>query len=488
MKKSKLITLLSVFSKEEMKRFEKFLASPYFNNERNFKPLYNILKSYHPGFDSPDFSEENLYKELYPGKTYDKKSSASLRVLISQMTAMAEKFMSYESMEGDGKIIVNRALNYFLIRKGLFEESLKGFNKSNEKLKEFGIDCDYYYNLIINNTGITSSYQGLNKQNLTGVCNNKISLYFLAFQFCRLSNIINNIIFFERRYKEKTLGLEFFAKIVDAFDPEHFEKEFSEDEIGTKQLTLMYYYICKSLLKNNENKSLETAIFYFKKSIDNLKINGAQSVFARVHNICRVRAYEVDYQLYGKIDHKLSEFVWSKGFYKWNEDAVLLAVAYDSVFEFKIAFLNASELKSFADKFVPELSKDAQEAMRNYSYAWVNFKEKRFDKALELISKINIVDISFKDNLYKLKTASLFELGFFEEALMTVDAYEHYLNNNKNVFKDTLAMGKRFSQAIRKLIKSKCNLSENFDSDLTKLVEENKNSLFGKWFEMKSLS
>ncbi len=99
MKKSKLITLFSIFTKEEMKSFEKFIVSPYFNNERNFKPLYKILKSYYPEFDNPNLTEEKIFKKLYPGKTYNKKSAVSLRVIESQMANMAEKFLVYNGFE-----------------------------------------------------------------------------------------------------------------------------------------------------------------------------------------------------------------------------------------------------------------------------------------------------------------------------------------------------------------------------------------------------
>jgi len=50
MKKSKLklIQLLSSFTKEEFKEFEKFILSPYFNSSRNLHPLYLALKKYYP--------------------------------------------------------------------------------------------------------------------------------------------------------------------------------------------------------------------------------------------------------------------------------------------------------------------------------------------------------------------------------------------------------------------------------------------------------
>lgn len=83
MQKSKLITLLKTFSKEEMKNFDKFISSPYFSRGRNLKPLYNVLKKYHPSFDSPHFTEEKIFNKLYPKKKFDgKKSLHTLETLF----------------------------------------------------------------------------------------------------------------------------------------------------------------------------------------------------------------------------------------------------------------------------------------------------------------------------------------------------------------------------------------------------------------------
>ncbi|HEY3249711.1 MAG TPA: hypothetical protein VGK25_01205, partial [Ignavibacteria bacterium] len=68
MKDTKLINILRTFSKEEMKQFEKFVASPYFHSGKNCMPLLKQLQKFYPGFDNEKLTYKNIHKKLYPGK------------------------------------------------------------------------------------------------------------------------------------------------------------------------------------------------------------------------------------------------------------------------------------------------------------------------------------------------------------------------------------------------------------------------------------
>ena len=62
MKNSKLINILKTFSPEEIKLFEKFLASPFHSSGKNCIPLFRSMKKYYPEFDTDKISYENLHK------------------------------------------------------------------------------------------------------------------------------------------------------------------------------------------------------------------------------------------------------------------------------------------------------------------------------------------------------------------------------------------------------------------------------------------
>ena len=72
MREIRLINILKTFSKEEMKLFGKFAASPYHNGGKNYMPLFNLLTKYHPDFETGRFTYENIHEKLHPGRKFNK--------------------------------------------------------------------------------------------------------------------------------------------------------------------------------------------------------------------------------------------------------------------------------------------------------------------------------------------------------------------------------------------------------------------------------
>ena len=118
MKSSKLINTLKTFSKEEMKMFGKFLASPFHNNGKNCTPFFEQLQKHHPDFKADNITYEILYKKLYPGKKFNKQVMWNLvsamekmtREFLVQITLRKNKFVNFELMLSEfssRKLLIN---------------------------------------------------------------------------------------------------------------------------------------------------------------------------------------------------------------------------------------------------------------------------------------------------------------------------------------------------------------------------------------------
>ena len=84
---SKIVEIIRTLDSSEFKRLGKFIESPYFNDNRTPIKLYGFIDKYYPNFDKKNFTKENLYKYLFPGKSYN---DSTLRKLLSQMNDKAE--------------------------------------------------------------------------------------------------------------------------------------------------------------------------------------------------------------------------------------------------------------------------------------------------------------------------------------------------------------------------------------------------------------
>ena len=70
MKNTALIELLCTFSKAELKKFDLFTDSKYFNNRAAVTKLWVVLKPFAPEFSSPKLKREYVYQRIFPGKEF----------------------------------------------------------------------------------------------------------------------------------------------------------------------------------------------------------------------------------------------------------------------------------------------------------------------------------------------------------------------------------------------------------------------------------
>ncbi len=110
MRHKKLFSLLAVLSREELKRFGKFLQSPYFTESEGLVIFYDYLKQHYPAFDPEKMSLEAAYRRLFSKrlelkKPLDKKESEArkqkmlaekLDHLLSDMFRLLETFLVVE--------------------------------------------------------------------------------------------------------------------------------------------------------------------------------------------------------------------------------------------------------------------------------------------------------------------------------------------------------------------------------------------------------
>ncbi|MBK9331164.1 MAG: hypothetical protein IPM96_01905 [Ignavibacteria bacterium] len=140
MKDTRLIRTLKSFSREEMKLFEKFAASPFFNNGRNYLPLLSELKIFLSGIDSDNFSYENIYENLYPGKKFNKQVMWNL---VSGLEKLALEFLLQTALKNSKK---ERSVLMFdeLLKRNLDREILSQIQKTEKFLGGLKYGREYF--------------------------------------------------------------------------------------------------------------------------------------------------------------------------------------------------------------------------------------------------------------------------------------------------------------------------------------------------------
>ena len=100
MRDNKLIKILKLLDKEELRRFKKMLQSPFFTTNEHLPKLYTYLIRYAPEFISLKLNKSLLFAYLFPGKKYN---DNKLRMLLRAFTRHLEDFLVIKEVRNNEK-------------------------------------------------------------------------------------------------------------------------------------------------------------------------------------------------------------------------------------------------------------------------------------------------------------------------------------------------------------------------------------------------
>lgn len=486
MENTKIVKLLSSFSKSEIKEFKSFISSPYFSRGRNLIPFYSILCRYYPEFDSENFTTGKIFKKLYPGKNFEQKSAShTLQVLSSELTVLCEKFLVYNSFE-KGERTYN--YNYFLAEsyrnKGFTGQALKLLQKNSELINKDETGSDMFLRIIETNMSLSGVYFTQNKYNESYKYSGNNLLYICAHFFDLLNKFTNEHFVNLRNYNLPFKGFEIIKEFIISFNPEHFDKEIDDDEFETKNLLFINYYLIRSRIGGSEKQDLMAAMEIYIKIFQKISRHTQWFLFALIFN--RLFGRTRNDKFFAEKANELMDFVWEKGILSTHEKIPLHAGSYHSGLMVKAFLSDAESLKQFTQKYSDKVHQEIKEDIIEYSTAICFFKEGNYEKCLINVSKKDsLTSPALKISKHKLKIICLFELGHTEDVFLAIDSFEHFLRNNRNVSEILKTENLNFTSCIRKMLKILYDSRTDTDFEFLKSAAAEKNSLFGQWLEKK---
>ncbi len=141
MRESKLIALLRSIKPEEQRWLAKWVRSPYYNSNEWVVALFDHLRKYAPGYDSPKITKEAIFKHVFPDKPYD---SQRLRVLMFRLSGLVEEFLVAQRLK-QGRLLHQQLLQAELGERNQYELFLKQNQSLAEQLEQSPYRDEYYY-------------------------------------------------------------------------------------------------------------------------------------------------------------------------------------------------------------------------------------------------------------------------------------------------------------------------------------------------------
>ncbi len=471
MKNSKLVKLLSTFSNVEMKEFEKVVISPFFNRGRNYLPLYNQLKKFHPHFDDGKMTYEFIFHKMYPGKEFSKQTIWNM---TSALYNMAEEYLTFSRMKKN-KFVSAQQLAWDLHDRKLPQFFYKKLEEMKNIIALRKLDPPYFLQKIELETAIREYYYLEEKQHfITGhiIKGGEYAILYFLWTIVSVMNDLNvHSVVYNAQYKVN-VPLEFLKnlQLKDIID------YCKTNKYNLTWLIEMYYNQIMMIIEPTEQVYFYNLKELFEKYYNEFTNLEKTNWVACLMNYCADTTHEsLKNTLFEIHKFELKEGIAIYGKY-------LLKNHYLLILKNSLAINEIDWVKHFIDEYIPRLHPSHQKPMRALSIAFLYFSQKNFGKVIENLSKAIFRDTKDKITVKLLYLRTYFELNEPEVLLLHLDSAYHFLKNNSSgINKENALNYYKFLRSLKKLV----NAREKDDYDvllyMEKTIKDNKAIVHRDW-------
>ncbi|MBS1513793.1 MAG: hypothetical protein JSS63_02100 [Bacteroidetes bacterium] len=447
----KIVSILKTFDKADIKNFKKFLISPYFSTGRDLTKYFDCIIKQHPEFE---IGKEKLLKKYF-GKLDDKdgKQSKILRAINSDFSKALDEYVTISSVRSKNFYSKYLQIQGYYSR-GLHELGEKRVEEVFEEEESASVSYTKKLQLIL-----LKSFS-INFKHLTHK-NNEIygeiesqSEILLSFLFSFFLDMLNslsvNAVNYNIQRKTEQLSL-----LLNNINLDVFLQNLRLDYPNYKKIKLDIVLISSILEnKNFENMYLKLNELYYDV-FDSLDLTTKMHYFTYILNhYSRNTGKEHILVKFEFVKFAIRERLFSSG-----------SLKYIRPFPYKVFMLSglyAGEIEwseKFIEEYLEKLDPEIKENMRLYSYAFLYHYKADYLKSIDFISLFKFESEVFTYDMKLMLLKNYYELSktsgaYFESLNYSLDAFSHYLKDNKKVSASYLADGKKFIAGMKLLIKA----------------------------------
>jgi hypothetical protein len=474
MEKSKLVNILKTFSKSELKEFEKFVSSPFFNKGRNFLPFLQQLTKSHPVYDSEKIKPEYLYSKTFPGKNFNKQIIWNQ---TSSLLKLAEEYLSHNALRKN-KFSKLKSLALEFYDRGLSSYYLKSIKEMEKVTLRGGIDQDYLIRRVSIENEMITYHQLEDKQHL--LCGNVLEkgkwtvlefIHNIAGIICDLhsNQFMYNAVYDINLPYEFINNLEL-VKIIEFARNNNYEYTW---------LLEVYYHSMMSVIERKDPSHYFRLKSLFEKFSNSFSDSEKNKILTTLSNYCSLRINDGDDSFRREL-FEISRIELREGLAfpdKKSSKITFIQMLRNAVFFDEIQWA-----KDFVEKYICKLPASHQKSMYALAYAFIHFRLKEQDKVLENLNKVKFIDVRDKLNVKSLLLRTYFEMRDINSLLYQIDSTRHFLNSNPSINPGSKANFMLFTSYINRFI-GVMEKNDKLELELFKKSVEIEKTLINKgWF------
>lgn len=459
---SSTIDLIKTFSKEELIEFESFINSEFFNTHNPVKQCFEFLKEHYPEFNRENFTKENLYEKIYPGKKYN---DTNVRVNLSALLKLAESYLAYKNFR------TNEFESSLLLAKDSYKRSLPKFEERHVKNCENVLagrnflDENYFYdkftleNMKTQQRKSEDQYQYIDS---IQIANENLTNFYFSKLLRNYVLILNEKSTVEVEYEMDSIKIVMdFAKMYD------FSKY---------PAIMIYMNLLKMFLDSDMNAYYEAKNLFLEKA-SGMEHNEKFNTYIYLTNFI-FKKYVVTRDLeYIKecLDiqlHQIENKIFSGKYLSYTIYTNLISMA-TRLKDFQLA-------EDLIHKYKDLLSPVNRESFYEYALARNYYQRKDFNKSMEILVKTKPVDIFYELSMKGMLLTIYYELSYFENAFALVNTYRHTVKSTLLKSNDK-AIFSTFIKLYTKLLKLRTSPDKAKKDDVQFSIEKEENFPHKSW-------
>lgn len=475
MKDFQVIKILQAFSPGEMKQFQKFVRSPFYNTSEATMLLFDSLRKFYPHFTGEGMTRKKLFASVYGERAF---SNELFNKLASNLIKLSLEYIT----------VTNNSLKHYLLLRGLRQKKLYGifgnkYKKAMRSLERKNLnegDTVYKKLLIMENCNLhldMDNYSGWEAARLLDM--EAITLYFLEY------TAANHI---QKTNVALNPGLDKNRIITALNENIDYEKLYSRIErSGLHYKKKMLHYLSMILLHNTRDEKYyhEIKSTFFDEPLEEIVVINPGYIYLLDFITYKIKSGE---SFYLKERHLIYKKIETDHFASGR-----MKIIFTFFRNFILSGINTGDYgwsKYILNKYIDEIESKGNYGIRFYFEALISFHENNFTGSLSCINKVDLKKLSMDKfgllfDIRFLKFKLCYELKMTEESLAMIDALEHYLKHDVRISKLIKPAYKGFLKYYKKLIK--CIIKEDYSeaANIAALIQK-ENVHEKKWLVKKA--
>ncbi|MBK9404492.1 MAG: hypothetical protein IPN57_08165 [Ignavibacteria bacterium] len=431
-----VISVFKTFSRDEIKRFEEFLLSPYYNKKSVLVNLFKIIKKHEPEYNSSLLERKKIWNKLYRDKDFN---YGVMKNLIYDLGKAADKFIELQNYESNeklsGLILMQEQMERNL--NTAFEKSFKAYNSQLSEMKQDNEYFYYHYRILKMEREFTSHLDNAKAEKR--IDEEKEIEFLTLFYLNECADIYNSLLvngsYVNKDFKNDNLNL--FIDFMDRFDH------------GFKEITGCSLLNLKIILDKNNDSDYTR--------LKNIFINNSFKFSSSFNSNLGLTLMEYCNRsiMNGKTDfvkemYEISLYVFENSLLMNDKGGYLNPNVFNQLVSTACSLKKFDWVKQFIKENIEKIHPEYRDKFYNFAFVTLNFKMKKYSEAMEYVSKMEVKSAMDHVSVKRYQLMIYYESGYTDELYSLIEAFRSFISKNKKLTESVKLQAGNFIYFIRK--------------------------------------